>query len=154
MNMMNLARIKGSGSVRSGSGPGSLVGSAMSDIERFDRMMNQAKFANKSIVKLFGKHIEEFRSEMQYAKMHIQTDLLQQEIPDSMIRHAENVNMNSSQTDPFKKAVGHQLSLDNFSVNEPENRTSNLSNSRPPKEYKTATAGSQRVLVRRNSKGQ
>ena len=61
---MNLARIKGSGSVRSGSGPGSIAGSATSDLERIDRLMHQAKFANKSIVKLFGKHLEEFRSEM------------------------------------------------------------------------------------------
>lgn len=61
---MNIKKIKGSGSVRSGSGPGSIVGSATSDIERIDRLMNQAKHANKSIVKLFGKHMEEFRSEM------------------------------------------------------------------------------------------
>jgi len=73
---MNIAKIKGSGSVRSGSGPGSIVGSATSDIERIDRLMNQAKHANKSIVKLFGKHMEEFRSEMQYSKAYIQTDLI------------------------------------------------------------------------------
>ena len=126
---MNLARIRGSGSVRSGSGPGSVAGSAVSDLERMERLMNQAKHANKSIVKLFGKHLEEFRSEMSYAKAYVQTDLLSQEVPDSMIRHAENVNMSSS--GPFKGAVGKQMSLDDFSVNEPENRTSNLSSNRP-----------------------
>ena len=101
---MNLNRIKGSGSVRSGSGPGSLIGSAVSDLERVERLMHQAKYANKSIVKLFGKHLEEFRSEMQYSKAYIQSDLLSQEVPDSMIRHAENVNMNSS--GPFKAVIG------------------------------------------------
>ena len=49
-----------------------------------------------------------------------------------MIRHAENVNMNSS--GPFKAVVGQRVSLDNFNVNTPdtENRTSNLSGNRPP----------------------
>ena len=83
-----------------------MVGSAVSDLERVERLMNQAKHANKSVVKLFGKHLEEFRSEMSYSKAYIQTDLLSQEVPDSMIRHAENVNMNSTTSGPFRAAVG------------------------------------------------
>ena len=88
---------------------------------------------------------------MSYSKAYIQTDLLSQEVPDSMIRHAENVNMSSS--GPFKGAVGKQMSLDDFSVNEPENRTSNLSSNRPnvsSEKYKVPANASQRVL-RRNS---
>lgn len=65
---------------------------------------------------------------MSYSKAYIQSDLLSQEVPDSMIRHAENVNMSGS--GPFRAAAGKQMSLENFSVNEPENRTSNLSNNR------------------------
>lgn len=41
---------------------------------------------------------------MSYSKAYIQSDLLSQEVPDSMIRHAENVNMSGS--GPFRAAVG------------------------------------------------
>ncbi len=49
-----------------------------------------AKFANKSIIRHFGKQLEEFRREMQYLKEIILSELM---IPESMIRHAENVNL-------------------------------------------------------------
>lgn len=96
--------------------------------------MNQAKHAKKSIVKIFGKHIEEFRREMQYSKEIINSDLIsQQEIPDSMIRHAENFNLTnrSGAQDPFKKVVTRFSIDDNFTIEDPDARTSNLSNSRP-----------------------
>jgi hypothetical protein len=48
--------------VRSGSQAGSFVTST-SDLERMERLMHAAKYANKSIVKYFGKQLEEFRRE-------------------------------------------------------------------------------------------
>jgi hypothetical protein len=53
---------KREGSYKSGSG-GSVV-TSMSDLERIERIMTQAQYANKSIVKYFSKHLEEFRREM------------------------------------------------------------------------------------------
>jgi len=79
---MKMARIKAGGSCRSGSGPGSIIGSTTSDIERLDRLMKQAQHAKKSIVRMFGKNLEEFRREMQYSKEIINSDLLSQNIPD------------------------------------------------------------------------
>ena len=64
-----------------------------SDLERFERLMIQAKYANKSIIRHFGKQLEEFRREMQYSKEIILSELLTQGIPESMIKHAENVNL-------------------------------------------------------------
>eukprot|EP00353_Schmidingerella_taraikaensis_P016668 CAMPEP_0185617492 /NCGR_PEP_ID=MMETSP0436-20130131/43703_1 /TAXON_ID=626734 ORGANISM="Favella taraikaensis, Strain Fe Narragansett Bay" /NCGR_SAMPLE_ID=MMETSP0436 /ASSEMBLY_ACC=CAM_ASM_000390 /LENGTH=57 /DNA_ID=CAMNT_0028255211 /DNA_START=708 /DNA_END=881 /DNA_ORIENTATION=+ len=43
---MKAARIK-AGSVRSGSGPGSIIGSTTSDLERLERLMKQAQHAKK-----------------------------------------------------------------------------------------------------------
>ena len=101
--MPQLLKIKPStGSVRSGSGPGSIAGSNMSDIERMERLMNLTKFAKKSIVKIFGKNFEDFRREMHYSKEIINSDLLSQSIPDSMIKHAEQVNIKDVVKDPFK----------------------------------------------------
>ena len=74
--MPTLKKITGPGSVRSGSGPGSIAGSNMSDIERMERLMNVTKYAKKSIVKIFGKHFEEFRREMQQSNMIINSNLL------------------------------------------------------------------------------
>ena len=53
---------------------------------------------------MFGKNLDEFRREMQYSKEIINSDLLSQQIPDSMIRHAENFNRTdrSSNIEPFK----------------------------------------------------
>ena len=79
---------KKAGSVRSGSGPGSIIGSTTSDLERLERLMRNAVHAKKSIVRMFGKNLDEFRREMQYSKEIINSDLLSQDIPESMIRHA------------------------------------------------------------------
>ena len=79
------------GSLKSGSG-GSIV-TSMSDLERIERVMNSAHFANKSMIKYMTKHIEEFRREMQYAKELILSDL--QSVSEAMTRHAKvNVNPN------------------------------------------------------------
>lgn len=42
------------------SGTNSIVTSA-SDLEKFERIMNQAQHADKNFVKMFGKNLEEFR---------------------------------------------------------------------------------------------
>ena len=75
LSNMKAAGIK-AGSVRSGSGPGSIIGSTTSDLERLDRLMRQAKHAKKPIVRMFGKNLDEFRREMQYSKEIINSDLL------------------------------------------------------------------------------
>jgi len=127
---MKASRMK-AGSVRSGSGPGSIIGSTTSDLERLDRLMKQAIHAKKSVVRMFGKNLEEFRREMQYSKEVINSDILSQNIPDSMIRHAENFNMtNRSGNEPFK-SVKKPISIEDFKIEEPESRSSNASNSRP-----------------------
>ena len=61
---------------------------------------------------------------MSYSKEIILSDLLTQGIPDSMIRHLENVNI-EKQTDPFKQQILAKMSkqgsnLDNFQVEEPD----------------------------------
>ena len=130
MSDMKNQRIKAGGSVRSGSGPGSIIGSTTSDLERLERLMKQAQFAKKSIVRIFGKNLDEFRRDMAYAKDNINSDLLSQDIPESMNRHAEHFNMtNRSGNEPFK-AVAARLSMDNLSIEAPESRHSNASNSR------------------------
>lgn len=60
---MKQARMK-AGSVRSGSGPGSIIGSTVSDLEVMERLMKQAKHAKKPILRIFGKNLDEFRREM------------------------------------------------------------------------------------------
>ena len=52
------------------------MGSTTSELERMERLMKMAKHAKKSIVKSFGKNLEEFRREMQYSKEIINSDLL------------------------------------------------------------------------------
>lgn len=107
----------------------------MSDVERMERMMNQTKFANKSIVKIFGKHIEEFRREMHYNKEIINSDILSQNIPDSMIKHAESINLPQRTSDPFKHFDRVKQTIekkDSFNLDEGEVRTSNLSSNRMP----------------------
>lgn len=59
----------------SGKGPDSIVTSA-SDLERLERLMKLAQFANKNILKHFGKHFEEFRREQSYSKEIILSDLM------------------------------------------------------------------------------
>ena len=121
---------KKAGSVRSG-GPGSIIGSTTSDIERLERLMRQAIHAKKSVVRMFGKNLDEFRREMVYAKEIINSDLLSQDISDSMIRHAENFNMSGRSNDPFKRVASQRFSIENINVQEPEARSSNASNNRP-----------------------
>jgi hypothetical protein len=53
IGLMNMAKSTAK-SVKSGSGTGSVITST-SDLERLERLMDQAKFANKSIIKYFGK---------------------------------------------------------------------------------------------------
>lgn len=60
---------------RSGSGAGSVV-TSLSDLERIEKIMTQAQYANKNIVKYFSKNLEDFRREMQYAKEIILSDLI------------------------------------------------------------------------------
>ena len=44
--------------------------------------MNNAQYANKSIVKYFSKHLDEFRREQIYVKeVILSSDLMQQNIP-------------------------------------------------------------------------
>jgi hypothetical protein len=62
------------GSHKSG-GPGSVI-TSISDLEKIEKIMNEAKYADKSIVKYFGKHFEEFRREMHYNKEVIFSDML------------------------------------------------------------------------------
>lgn len=56
------------------SGGGGSVVTSLSDLERIERIMTQAQHANKSIVKYFGKHFEEFRREQSYPKEIIMSD--------------------------------------------------------------------------------
>ena len=89
---MKNSRIK-AGSVRSGSGAGSIIGSTTSDLERLERLMKQSQHAKKSVIRIFGKNLEEFRREMQYSKEIINSDILSQNIPEQMSRHTQNFNM-------------------------------------------------------------
>ena len=66
------------------SGNSGSVVTSLSDLERMERVMTQ--YANKSIVKYFGKQLEEFRREMQYAKEMLVSDL-QSGIPEAMNKY-------------------------------------------------------------------
>ena len=68
-------RRKTDGSYKSGNSGGSVV-TSLSDLERIEKIMTYAQYANKSIVKYFGKNLEEFRREMQYSKEIILSELL------------------------------------------------------------------------------
>jgi len=72
---------KKEGSHKSGSGAGSVV-TSLSDLERIEKIMTQAQYANKSIVKYFSKHLEEFKREMQSSKEIILSELVTQGIPE------------------------------------------------------------------------
>lgn len=53
--------------------------------------MSQAQHASKSIVKYFGKQLEDFRREQVYSKEVVLSDVMRGNvIPDSMIKHTEN----------------------------------------------------------------
>ena len=64
------------GSRKSG-GPGS-IGTTISDLEKIEKIMNEAQHAKKSVVKYFGSHFEEFRREMHYNKEIVLSDMLTQ----------------------------------------------------------------------------
>ena len=49
---------------------------SISDLEKIEKIMNEAVHADKNIVKYFGKHLEEFRREMHYNKEIIFSDML------------------------------------------------------------------------------
>lgn len=72
IGLVNFAK-SATASVKSGSGS---VITSTSDLERFERLMINAKHANKNIVRNFGKQLEEFRREMQYSKEIILSDLM------------------------------------------------------------------------------
>lgn len=78
--MNNLKRAgsnKGGGSQKSG-GAGSVC-TSLSDLEKIEKIMNEAIHANKSVVKYFGQHFEEFRREMYYNKEIVLSDMLTQQ---------------------------------------------------------------------------
>jgi len=62
------------GSQRSGGGQSQAT--SLSDIEKIEKIMNEAQHADKSIVKYFGKHFEEFRRDMHYYKEIVFSDML------------------------------------------------------------------------------
>ena len=66
------------GSVSGKSGGAGSVVTSLSDLEKIEKIMNEAQFADKSIVKYFGKHFEEFRREMHYNKEIVFADMLSQ----------------------------------------------------------------------------
>ena len=45
-------------------------------MEKIEKIMMEAKHADKNIVKYFGKHLEEFRREMHYNKEIVFSDVL------------------------------------------------------------------------------
>jgi hypothetical protein len=77
----------GSSHKSGGSGGGGSVVTSLSDLERIERIMTQAQHANKSIVKYFGKHLEEFRREQTYSKEIILSDPISQGISEAMQKH-------------------------------------------------------------------
>ena len=68
---INLTAVK----VNKNSGSGSIMTST-SDIERMERLMNQAQHSSKSIIKYFGKHLEEFRREQVYSREIVLSDVI------------------------------------------------------------------------------
>ena len=64
------------GSQRSG-GAGSVV-TSLSDLEKIEKIMNEAQHADKNIVKYFGKHFEEFRRDMHYYKEIVFSEMFTQ----------------------------------------------------------------------------
>lgn len=49
---------------------------SLSDLEKIEKIMNEAQHADKNIVKYFGKHFEEFRRDMHYYKEIVMPDML------------------------------------------------------------------------------
>lgn len=65
-----LSQKSGSTTDQRKSGGGSVV-TSLSDLEKMEKIMTSAQFANKQIVKYFGKYCEEFRREMIDAKNEV-----------------------------------------------------------------------------------
>lgn len=51
---------------------------SLSDLEKIEKIMNEAVHADKNIVKYFGKHFEEFRRDMHYYKEIVFSELFTQ----------------------------------------------------------------------------
>ena len=75
-NIKKTSSQKSGGTKKSG-GPGS-IGTTLSDLEKIEKIMNEAQHAKKSVVKYFGSHFEEFRREMHYNKEIVLSDMLTQ----------------------------------------------------------------------------
>ena len=73
-NLKKPGSVGKAGSQKSG-GAGSQI-TSISDLEKIEKIMNEAVHADKNIVKYFGKHFEEFRREMHYNKEIIFSDML------------------------------------------------------------------------------
>jgi len=67
--------------------------------------MTHARHADKYIVKFFGRQFDEFRREMSATKEVIMSDPMSSQIPDAMLRHAENVNFGDKSSGPFRQAM-------------------------------------------------
>lgn len=75
-NFKKPASQKSGGGKSNKSGGGGSVCTSLSDLEKIEKIMNEAVHADKSIVKYFGKHLEEFRRDMHYSKEIIFSDVL------------------------------------------------------------------------------
>lgn len=80
------------------SGGGSAV-TSLSDLEKIEKIMNEAQHADKNIVKYFGKHLEEFRREMHHNKEIVFSDMLLNgigDIPNAVpsLAHPNAMNQN------------------------------------------------------------
>lgn len=51
---------------------------SLSDLEKIEKIMNEAVHADKNIVKYFGKHLEEFRNYMHHYKEIVFSDVFTQ----------------------------------------------------------------------------
>jgi hypothetical protein len=74
-NIMNTLKAPLSQAASQRSGGGSVV-TSLSDLEKIERIMNEAQHADKSIVKYFGGYFEEFRRDMHYYKEIVFTEML------------------------------------------------------------------------------
>jgi len=112
---------------------------SVSDLEKFERIMSQARYANKNFVKIFGKHLEDFRRENFYLMELIRSDPLKTGIPDSMIRHAEQVKLGTGNrsSDPVRLGAPSNLKMQQHNAND-------FQSASEAKELVSATAQQQR----------
>jgi hypothetical protein len=76
MNLKKPSSQKSGGKTSQKSGGAGSVITSISDLEKIERIMNEAQHADKNIVKYFGKHFEEFRREMHYNREIVLSDML------------------------------------------------------------------------------